>query len=93
MRSSNRYGGAPLRTELTCESQNYSSCTMRINKDGMLWQTINDCSSPVVFDQRGNYEAICYLDAGENCSTTVQVDIMTVIPTGPFLPTIIILAL
>lgn len=93
MKTSVRYGGAPLRTELTCMSQNYSACTMRINKDGAPWQTVYECSTSMVFDQRGNYEATCYLDSGENCSVNVQVDIMTIIETGPFLPIIIILAL
>jgi hypothetical protein len=66
---------------------------MVIKKDGAPWQTVSDCATSMLFEERGSYEATCQIDTGETCSTTVQVDIMTIIQTGPFLPLVIILAL
>lgn len=93
--SSVRYGGAPLQTDLNCRSQTATQCTIEINKDGQPWKTLYDCSTSTVFDEKGYYEATCYLDGNreENCSTDVQVDIMTIIKTGPFLPLLIIIAI
>jgi uncharacterized repeat protein (TIGR01451 family) len=93
MSSSVRFGGAPLHSELNCTSENYSACTIRINKDGAPWQTLYDCSTSMDFDQKGRYEATCILENDETCSTTIQVDVMTYIQTGPFLPIIIVIAM
>lgn len=93
MSSSVRFGGAPLHSELNCTSENYSACTIHINKDGIPWQTLYDCSTSMEFDQKGSYEATCILENDETCSTTIQVDVMTYIQTGPFLPIIIVIAM
>ncbi len=68
---------------------------IKINKDGQLWKTLYDCDMSMVLPERGVYDATCYLgDGGENgCSTTIQVDIMTEIKTGPFLPLLIFVAI
>jgi uncharacterized repeat protein (TIGR01451 family) len=92
MKSGIRYGWAPLQTTLTCETINFSSCTMQIVKNGEPWQTINDCASPVTFTEQWTYEATCLIDSGETCSTTIEVDIMTIIRTGP-LPIVLLLSI
>jgi uncharacterized repeat protein (TIGR01451 family) len=95
LESSVRFGGAPLRTQLTCSSQTYAQCMIRMDKDGKPWRSIADCSAEVVFTERGIYDATCIVGDAEtqSCSTRVQVDIMTIIQTGPFLPVLIFLSL
>ncbi len=67
---------------------------IKIDKNGQPWQTLYDCTTDMIFDEKGIYDATCYLsDGGEQgCSTRIQVDIMTIIPTGPFVPTILVTA-
>lgn len=96
LQSSNQYGGAPLYTNLSCRSSTGSQqCMIKVNKNGQLWKTLYDCDSALTLPERGTYDATCYLgDGGENgCNTTIQVDVMTEIKTGPFLPILIITAI
>jgi len=64
-------------------------------KDGKPWRSVADCNADIIFTEKGVYDATCIigdLDT-QSCSTRVQVDIMTIIKTGPFLPIIIVFAL
>lgn len=96
LQSSAQYGGAPLYTNLSCRSTTGSQqCMIKIHKDGFLWKTLYACDTALTMTERGVYDATCYLgDGGEDgCRTTIQVDVMTEIPTGPFLSILILTAL
>ena len=89
-----KYGGAPLRTQLSCSSATYAQCNIKLWKNGKPWRSVAGCNADIIFTERGVYDATCVVgDADtQSCSTRVQVDVMTIIKTGPFLPTIIFIA-
>lgn len=90
-----KYGGAPLRTQLSCTSPTYAQCNIKLWKNGKPWRSVAGCNADIIFTEKGVYDASCIVgDADtQSCSTRVQVDVMTIIKTGPFLPTIIFIAL
>jgi cysteine-rich repeat protein len=94
MTTSPRYGGAPLKSHISCESSTYSQCMITFTKDGKPWKTIYECDTYMTFKEAGNYHANCTLDDGDEdgCSANIAVDVMTEIHTGPWLPIIIIMA-
>jgi uncharacterized repeat protein (TIGR01451 family) len=95
LKSSVSYGGAPLRTQLNCTSPAYAQCMIRIMKDGKPWRSVANCHADLILEEKGVYDAQCIVGDAEtqSCSTRVQVDVMTIIQTGPFLPTVLLLAL
>jgi hypothetical protein len=52
LNSSVRFGGAPLRTQLSCSSQTYAQCAIRIMKDGKPWRSVADCNADIVFTEK-----------------------------------------
>lgn len=90
-----KYGGAPLRTELSCSSQSYAQCMIRIDKDGKPWRSVADCRADIIFTEKGVYDATCIIGDAEtqSCRTRVQVDIMTIIQTGPFMPILLLVSI
>ena len=68
---------------------------IRIRKDGKPWRSVADCHGDIIFEERGVYDAQCIVGDAEteSCNTRVQVDVMTIIQTGPFVPTVLFLAL
>ena len=94
MKTSPRYGGAPLKSHITCESSSYSQCMITFTKNGRPWKTIYECDSYMTFVEPGNYQAHCTLDDGdeEGCSASIAVDVMTVVDTGPWLPLLVVFA-
>lgn len=94
LESSTNYGGAPLRSQLKCTSPIFAPCSIQVLKDGQPWRNITSCQADLIFDQKGTYDATCYignLDT-QHCKTRILVDVMTKIPTGPFLPVILLIS-
>ena len=52
MISSVRYGGAPLRTQLSCENSSNNNCIMEIYRNGKLGKTIHSCQSNMTLSQK-----------------------------------------
>lgn len=95
LESSISYGGAPINVNMNCITPSFAQCSIRVTKDGEPWKTISDCQASFLFEEKGTYDAVCVVGDADirECSTRVQIDVMTDIPTGPFLPILIVIAL
>jgi hypothetical protein len=93
---SKKFGGAPLRSRISCDAPSGADCRIDIVKGGRRLHTINGCTGTVNLSAKGTYEAICHVEGipdDVSCRTQLRVSIMTEPPTGPMLPIIITLSL
>ncbi len=96
LKSTIQYGGAPLKSKLSCRHPEYDECKISLLKDGRLLNYINDCTTEVIIEDKWVYDVTCEVwdeYTSEVCYALIEVDVMTNPKTGPFLPILIIISI
>lgn len=83
--SEGTFGGAPFRTQITCQTTDSTSdCSIEVSKDGSIVNTYNSCTKNITFSNPWDYSIACIVDdeISPECEMSVTVEAMTDVQTG-----------